>query len=268
MSFTDVFRDPPVDAIAQYPSVPTIFGICFAIVTTVIGIVYTIRTRSPLFFWAAVAGWTLYPLVVEPFGDWFVAVWYPANMDVAATVFDRPMPWLAVLFYGGGIPLVTVAAHEITKRGLPAKRLLQLVIAVTILEVPMEISGAQFGWMQYYDNHSVIFGVPIYCYVQNGGMFAVVAWVLAWLLPHIHGWRWVVVPFALAAVLPLFALVTTWPAYLAIHTGAGPVVGWIAGILATVLNAAVVVACIYSPALDRLREKAGAGDPPTTVQVA
>jgi hypothetical protein len=94
-------------------------------------------------------------------------------------------------------------------------------------------------------------------------MFAVVVWVLAWLMPHIHGWRWIAVPFALAAVLPVFALITTFPAYLAIAAGAGPVFGWLAGIVATVLNAAVVLACIYSPALNRLRDAAAesAGTP-------
>jgi hypothetical protein len=255
-ALAEFFLDPPRDILARYPLIPLVMAGALFALAVVIGFVYTRRTRSPLFIWAAVAGLTLYPLFVEPLGDWFVAVWYPTNFDIAATVFARPMPWFVVLFYGAGIPVVTVAAYEIAQRGLPAKRLLQLVIAVTVIELPIEILGSHFGWMNYYGNHATAFGVPIYCFVQNAGMFAVIAWVLAWLMPHIHGWRWVAVPFALAAVLPVFALITTFPAYLAIAAGAGPVLGWLAGIAATVLNAAVVAACIYSPALNRLREAA------------
>ena len=80
---------------------------------------------------------------------------------------------------------------------------------------------------------------------------AAIAWVLAWLLPRTSGWRWALVPFAVAAVLPLFA--GTWPAYLAIQTQASDRVIWLAAILSTALNAALVVWFAYSPALQRLR---------------
>ncbi|WP_131813812.1 hypothetical protein [Mycolicibacter kumamotonensis] len=233
-----------------------------AVISVIVGVIYTVRTRSPLYFWCAVSGATLYPLVVEPLGDWFVAVWWPTNHPIVATVFDRPMPWLAVFAYLGGIPLVSVAAYHIVKRGLPAKSLLALVAAFTVIEVPGEMIAAHFDWMIYYGNHALIGGVPIYCLVQNGGMFAVVAWVLGWLMPHIRGWRWIVVPFAVAAALPVFALLGTFPAYIAIAMHAGPVVGWTAGVLSAILNAAIVVACIYSPTLRRYREAAGGREEP------
>lgn len=253
---TGPFIDPPSDAVAQYPHVPLLLTAGIAVIAAIVGVIYTKRTGSPLFLWATLAGLTLYPFVVEPIGDWFLAVWYPTNLDIAATPFGRPIPWFAVLFYGAGIPLATVGTYEIVKRGLSAKRLIQLIALIAVLELPMEIIGNQYGWMVYYGNHATLFDLPIYCYVQNAGMFAVVAWVLAWLMPRIHGWRWVAVPFALAALLPAYALVATFPAYIAIHAGAGPFWGWTAGIVSTILNAAVVVACIYSPALRRRRESA------------
>ncbi|WP_378741938.1 hypothetical protein [Nocardia brasiliensis] len=254
--FPEVFLAPPIAEVAQHRLVPLVLSALFAILALVVGVIYTRTTRSPLFLWAAVSGLALYPFFVEPIGDHFVAVWYPDNHYVAATMFDRPMPWFVVLFYAAGIPVVTVAAYEIARRGLPARMLLGLVLVVTVLELPAEVLGNHFHWMVYYGNHATILNLPIYCIPQNAGMFAVVAWVLAWLLPHVRGWRWIVVPFALAATLPIFALVATFPAYIAIAVGAGPLAGWAAGILATVLNAAVVVACIYSPALQRLRQAA------------
>ncbi len=264
-----VFLDPPVDAVAQYPLVPLVAAAGMAVISAVIGVIYTWRTRSPLYIWCTVAGVALYPLLVEPFGDLFVAVWYPTNHEIVATVFDRPMPWFALFFYAGGIPFASVAAYEIVKRGAPAKRLLQLIVVVAIIEVPGEMIASHFGWMQYYGNHAVIGGVPIYCLVQNAGMFAVVAWVLAWLMPHIRGWRWILVPFAVGATLPVFALVATFPAYIAIATDATPLVGWLAGILATAMNAAVVIACVYSPTLQRLRKSASpATAPPQAVHVS
>jgi hypothetical protein len=81
--------------------------------------------------------------------------------------------------------------------------------------------ASHFHWMVYYGNHALIGGVPTYCLVQNGGMFAVVAWVLGWLMPHIRGWRWILVPFAVAAALPVFALLGTFPAYIAIAARQG-----------------------------------------------
>lgn len=254
------FLQPPYDSVAQHPAALLVFTVAMTVISLIVGLVYTARSRSPLYFWCAVAGATLYPIVVEPFGDWFVAVWYPTNHPIAATVFGRPMPWLVVFTYLGGIPLVSVAAYHIAKRGLAAKYLLGLVVVVTVCEVPTEMIASHFHWMVYYGNHALIGGVPIYCLVQNGGMFAVVAWVLGWLMPHIRGWRWILVPFAVAAVLPVFALLGTFPAYIAIAGHAGPVVGWTAGILSTALNAAIVVACVYSPTLRDYRETAAAQD--------
>jgi hypothetical protein len=251
-----VFLDPPTDAVALYPHAATIISAGIFVASLIFGVVYTYRTRSPLFFWAMVSGSTLYPMLVEPSADWFVATVYPANHDIVWTLFGRDMPWFAVFGYGGGIPVVTVAAWEIIKRGLPATKLLQLLAVVIVIEVPGEMIASQIGWIHYYGNHAVLFDVPIYCIVQNGGFIAVIAWMLSWLMPHMHGWRWILLPFPLAATLPGYAIVATFPAYIAIATKAGPLLGWSAGILSTILNAAVVVACIYSPPIQRLREQA------------
>lgn len=265
VNLTDFFVDPPIDAVASSTTWPLAFAVLLLPLAVLVGIRYTRATRSPLYWWCAVSGALLYPFVVEPFGDWFVAVWYPTNHPIAATVFDRPMPWFVVAFYAAGIPLVSVAAYEMVKRGLPAARLLMLAAAVSVAEVPIEMIAAHQNVMIYYANHALVLGVPIYCWAQNGGMFVVVAWVLALLLPRVHGWTWIFVPLATAAALPTYAIVATWPAYVAIHTEEGPAVGWTAGMISLILNVAVAVWCAYSKPLARLRKQL---KPAGTVQLA
>jgi hypothetical protein len=251
-----IFLDPPVDTVARYPDAPLIISIALALPVAVLGILYTMRTRSPLFVWSAVTGVTGCAFIAEPVGDWPIAVWYPHNNFVAATAFGRPMPWFEVLFYLAIVPLGVVVTWEMIKRGTPAKRLLQFIAVFIVLEVPLEVVANHFDWMIYYGNHALVGGVPIYCYVQNGGMLAPLALILALLIPRMHGWRWILFPPALTVWWMCYAVVVTFPAYIAIAVGAGPAIGWLAAILATVMNAVGVVACVYSPPLRRLREAA------------
>lgn len=200
------------------------------------------------------AGAIVYPFLAEPAGDIYIAVTYPGNLDHAATVFGRAIPWHVVLIYAAGIPVVMTAGYRLARhRG--ARGLLLLAAATTVLEVPFELISAHYGWMHYFGNHALVGGVPIYCFVQNGGFVAVTVAALAWLEP-LRGWRWALVPFVHPAALVALTLVGTFPAYLAIAFHAGPAVGWLAGILATLLNLGIVVACAFSPAVARLREGA------------
>jgi hypothetical protein len=248
-----IFLDPPVDAVARYPLAPLLISIALAVPAVIFGVLYTIRTRTPLYFWSALTGVTLVPCVVEPVGDWPIAVWYPTNNVPLGTFFGRDMPLYEWFFYLALIPVGVIVTWELIKHGTASKRLVQLIVLLVVAEVPLEILGNHFDWMVYYGNHALVAGVPIYCYVQNGGMIAPVALFLAVLMPRMKSWRWILFPPALAAWLIIYALVVTFPAYIAIHTGAGPAVGWAAGILAALMNIAGVLACIYSPPLRQLR---------------
>jgi hypothetical protein len=271
MNLAIEFRQPPRDAVAQHPTALLIGSIVLAAVVVPASIWFVWRSRDrvyrPVYFWSAVSGFTLYPLLVEPFGDYFVHVWYPANNVIAATVFDRPMPLAAVFGYGCSLPIMTIISYEIARR-FPAKTLAIFLMVFGASEVVIEAIGNHFQWMIYYANPATILGVPIYCITQNGGFLAGIAWLLAWQLPKTRGWRWALIPVTIGLALPVWALVTTWPAYLAIHLGASDGVIWTAAAISTVLNAALVVACAYSPQLRRLREDHRRTEQPATASAA
>jgi hypothetical protein len=245
----------PPRVLTNHPHVITVALVPVLIASWTFGAVYTWRTRSPLFVLSALAGATLWPFITEPLGDQFVTTVYPANTDIVATVFGRGMPWGVLLGYAATVPLVMVAAVEIARR-LPAMRVLLLVLGVCVAEVPFEMVTSHYNLIHYYANHALILGVPIYCIAQNGGFIAVTLWGYAHIAPRLQGWRWALVPLVVFAALPCYAMFATFPAYLAIHYHASPVVGWTTGILATAINAAVAVACARSRAVARLRQPA------------
>lgn len=260
------FQEPPRDAVAQYPTALLVSMIVLAAVVIPPGIWYVLRSGNPvhrkLYFWSAISGFFLYPLLVEPFGDYFVHAWYPENHIIVATVFDRPMPLAGMFGYGALLPTMALASYEIARR-FPPKNLAIFLLAFGAAEVGLEAIMAHFDWIIYYANPATVLGVPIYCITQNGGFFAGIVWLLAWQLPKTRGWRWLLVPVTVALVLPTWAFVSTWPAYLAIHLGASDGVIWAAAAVSLVLNAALIVACAYSPQLRRLRERTNHHDNPS-----
>ena len=250
-----LFREPPRHLLAHHPTTALVVFAAMALTVLVWGVLYTLRTRSPLFVWCVIAGATVYPFFVEPLGDIVIATWYPKNLDLAATVFGRPMPWIVPCFYVAFIPTMSIAAYTLAKTSSP-RRLLAFAAVVGVLECGFEMLLSHYDWIHYYANPATIFGVPIYCLVQNGGFLVLIAWFLAVALPRTHGWRWALVPVGLMGALGVLAVGGTWPAYLAIQVGASTAVIWVAALISTVLNAAIVVWFAYSPQLRRLREGA------------
>lgn len=252
-----LFVDPPRDAVAQYTWAPLLIAISIAVVSLIVGVIYTRRTRSPLYVWLAVSGGAACTFLYEPLGDFLIAMWYPANMPGPAAPFGRPMPWFVFLFYLGAVPLAGTGMWELVKRGVSARWLLGATAVISVLEVPLEMVGGQLSWMMYYANHATFFSVPIYCIPQNGGVFLTMGVLIAWLMPYLRGWRWALLPLAMA-LLPALAAVATIPAYLAIHLEAGPLWGWIGGIAAFILNVLLLVAFAHLPVLERYRVAAAA----------
>jgi hypothetical protein len=260
----DVFNEPRHDRLTSLPTLLLWFFVPLVVASLIFGVLYTRRTGSPLYWWSAVSGWLIYPMVVEPLGDHFVSIYYPDNQPMLGTFFGRGIPWMAALGYASMVPVVAVVGYELAKR-LSAKSLFILIAVVTLAEVPLEMVAHVIGWGIYTDNHALVLGVPVYCIVQNGGFIGVVVWAMSHVVPGARGWRWALVPFVQAMALLGMAVVGTFPAYLAIAFHAGPVLGWSAGLLSTAMNAAIVYKCVTSKSVARLRESTETGVKSTTM---
>ena len=249
---------PPVDLHANQPFAWG-FLICLGLVTAATVVWAAIdawRTRSPLLTLLIVGGATFGAFVVEPTYDIIMATWYPYDLPVQLlTVVGRPMA-LMIVFAWIQIGVTAYLSYRVVIAGWSASRTLALFAAMSLTEGPMEMLCVHFGVMNYYGNHAAIFGVPMPSLVQNAGMFAVIGVALAALVPHLHGWRWSIVPFAVGMLYLGYVLSCTWPNFLAIHGQAPTALFWLAAVVSSVLNGGVAVAALYLPTARKYRVEA------------
>lgn len=224
-----------------------------------IGLMVDRQRENATLFWLITAGaLVVFSFYVEPWLDFIGATTYLTNViDPVVTIVDRPIPWHVVLTYTGGIGVATMTAYLIIVQGRPARVLFAWAAFISIAECVGEMISCHYGVMLYYSNDALVFGVPMPSLVQNGGMFVIIGWVLAAMLPHLHGWRRiVVVPFVAPAVYLAYTLLCTLPSYYAIHNDASPAVSWTLAIVSTALNLGAVVFAAYAPTVTRLRDAA------------
>lgn len=222
--------------------------VCVALVTTLVSaVVITRRDGNPLFLLLLISGALLFPFFVEPAGDIILATWYPADTPaIAATILGRHIPWFVVIGYAAGIPVACYAGYRMIVAGLSVNRILLTVSAISLSEGVIEMTAVHFGFMSYYGNHALVFGVPLSSLVQNGGMFVVIGVALAWLVPKLHGWIWAIVPLVPPMVFLAYVVACTMPNFYAIHGQFAPLPFWIAAAISTFLNGAVAVAALHT----------------------
>lgn len=214
------------------------------------------RRIDPLFYLIGLGAIFVFSFYVEPWLDVIGATTYMTNVfDPVVTIVDRPIPWHVVLTYAGGIPLSTMIAYRMITNGRPARELLGFAALISVAECIGEMISVHFGVMLYYDNNALVFGVPLPSLIQNGGMFVVIGWALAVLVPHLRGWRWIAVPFVAPAVYLAYTILCTLPSYYAIHTGASTSVSWALAVVSAALNLGAVLLAAYAPAVQRFRNK-------------
>lgn len=234
-----------------------------------LGLVIAKDRESSVLFWLITAGaLVVFSFYVEPWLDFIGATTYLTNViDPVVTIVDRPIPWHVVLTYTGGIGVATMTAYLIIEQGRPARVLFGFAAFISITECVGEMISCHYGVMLYYSNNALVLGIPMPSLVQNGGMFILIGWALAAMLPHLHGWRRiVVVPFVAPAVYLAYTLLCTLPSYYAIHNDASPAVSWTLAIVSTALNLGAVIFAAYAPTVTRLRE-AASGNSAKTVAV-
>ncbi|MGB8406117.1 MAG: hypothetical protein WCE30_18825 [Mycobacterium sp.] len=251
---------PPVDLQANQ-SYAWGFLICLGLVT-VATLLYAVidawHTRSPFLTLLILGGATFGAFAVEPTYDIIMATWYPYDLPIQLlSVVGRPMALMVVLAWVQ-IGVTAYISYRIVIAGWSAARALALFAAMSLCEGVMEMLCVHFGVMNYYGNHAAIFGVPLPSLIQNAGMFAVIGVALAALVPHLRGWRWVMVPFAVGMLYLGYVLSCTWPNFLAIHGRAPIPLFWLAAVVSSVFNGGVAVAALYLPTARQYRPDAPA----------
>ncbi|MUL47417.1 hypothetical protein FZI85_12740 [Mycobacterium sp. CBMA293] len=216
-------------------------------VTLASAVMITRRDRNPLFLLLLVSGALLFPFFVEPAGDIILATWYPADTPaIAATILGRHIPWFVVIGYTAGIPTACYVGYRMIIAGMAVKRILLALAVISLSEGVIEMTAVHFGFMSYYGNHALVFGVPLSTLVQNAGMFVLIGVALAGLVPRLRGWTWVAIPFVPPMVFMAYVVACTMPSFYAIHGQFAPIPFWIAAAVSTALNGGVAVAALYT----------------------
>ncbi|SHU39255.1 Uncharacterised protein [Mycobacteroides abscessus subsp. abscessus] len=232
----------------------TIICAVSALAVIVIGIVFVVRTKSPLPLWMLITGAMC--TLVEPIGDVVGGIYIPAEAPARLfTLLHRPIP-LGAMCVWITLGAAWYGAYYLMQRGASVRRLVSIAVTIGVAELAVEIGMAQTGAWLYYSNHAMFLGVPVSTIAQNIGITVVGGAALVMLMPHIHGARWLMFPFFGPGIMLAYAFGTTWPGYLAIHSDATPLWGWVAGLLSAALNLLVAYAALYIEPVVRLRNSA------------
>ena len=192
---------------------------------------------------------------LEPIGDILGATFYPLNTPLL--VFDalgRHIPLFVFIGESMFFASAVYIAYTFLRDGMAAPKLLAIIAAFSVFDAAMEMTCIHFNVMTYYGNNPVlILGLPLYSIVQNGALAVVGGWIVLVLEPKLQGGRaWWLAP-AIPIGFGAQAFVTTWPMYLGLNADfSRSTMLWL-GLLATALNVALPLWCIYSPVAARYR---------------
>ncbi|MFI6367675.1 hypothetical protein ACIBG0_33555 [Nocardia sp. NPDC050630] len=258
----DLFVDPP-DTLVGHPAAGWAWTVCAAIATVVTLILMPIfARRERTWLWITLVPAGAICFFMESVGDWLGATWYPPNSPlVIGEVLGRPMPFYLVLTYAAYFPLGFWACYQVLKKGPSTARTVGLWIAGGLVNCAVEITFTQTGAHVYYgDNPVRIFGLPLYSIIQNGAFPIMGGAVLLYAKKYLRGRR----QLWLLAIYPLgfvgFAVIATWPMYVALNAEPGPVWTWVAAIAAVTMNLVLAAGILFSPWLRNLQREAAQDD--------
>jgi hypothetical protein len=140
--------------------------------------------------------------------------------------------------------------------GASVRKMILTFGALSLIEGSGEMLACHLDIMRYYGNHAVGFEMPVPSLVQKAGMFFIIGVVLATLVPHLRGWRWLVIPNTPYMLFIGYVLSCTFPNVLAIHGQATPPVFWVLATISAVLNGGVALLALQLPIAREYRTKA------------
>lgn len=227
----------------------------------VLYMLWHLRERRGQIMLLIMIGGTLCSLV-EPFADVLGACWHPeVGQPTAFTLLGRSIPWWVVIgyfTYFGAIASWNFLAYS---RGI-TRRLIWIAFLVPIAgDIFMENLMLHYGLYAYYGNQPLDFlgYLPLWWPPINAlGVFGGVV-ALFLLMPHLKGWRVLLIPLILPTVDLVVYGILAYPAVIVVNIeGLSPVVTHLAGLYSWVMALVCVHMATYLLASNSpLRRKDG-----------
>jgi hypothetical protein len=212
-----------------------------------------LRSGLPLLVFASAALW----LPNEPYIDAILGFQYAA--DAPATLFTlagRPIP-VSALGIGAMFFLFTWFVYRLLLAGASTTRIVVIAVTAGIIDWPLEMLAIHHHVFEYYgENPSRILGLPLTSMVQNCFVYVFMASVLALCAPHLQGWRALLFLPVIPGCYIGGALLCTWPAYLALHSGWPTGVFIPLALIAAAMNVYIPLAMLGLPAVRAVRPPA------------
>lgn len=214
--------------------------------------------RFPMPLIAAVLGAGVLFTFCEAPGDWIIGIWYPHDTPlIAFTMLQRPIPLWIVLLWLGIVPFSTIIGYRLVITGAPIRKFVLVAGGLGVVEIAQEMLMSQFGVITYYGNYPKLFGVPYQSVVQNGFMYMAIGVALAYVVPRVRGWQWLLVPSVPVATFMVYGAASYTPTLVgAAHHDTHPWLNVAGTTLSVVLNITLAIACLYTRTAKEFREQA------------
>ena len=207
-----------------------------------------LRTALPFVVFASATLW----LPNEPFIDQILGFQYasdaPGTMYIEA---GRPIP-VSVLGVGAMFFIFTWIIYRLILSGTPRSRIVAIAVVAGVIDWPLEMLAIHYNVFEYYGhNPSRVLGLPLTSMVQNCFVYVFMASVLVLCAPRMKGWRALLFLPVIPGCYYGVALVCTWPAYLALHTGASTGLFIPLALISAAMNAYIPLVLLGITAPDR-----------------
>lgn len=257
---------PPVDM--PLPELPyqivTLVSFAVLAVFAVLLALESRRRRSPLPLLFLVGGGL--GVILEPFLDVMVCVWYPLGATPLIRAFDVSVPfWLGAawaIYFGAQSYYI----YRAVENGMEPRRLYMLIPLFWVTNIIIEIPALQFGLYTYYGDQAFqVFGFPVWMGLENALGPVCIAMQALLLKPYLQGPRLWLLPLLVPASALGCAAVVGFPMWWALNSGAG-----LSATIVATFVVAIVAFTLVSLYVSLLQKRAGltAGTAPGTLSAA